>query len=161
MGINGASLVQLGVSFFYLLCTEEPSHQRDARQQSGILHNAPSSSIEKDSWLREIHKVTLQSLLISRHLPSVSSPALFCLKNLAWFFVSLLPNFSRVLGLKKFCSCPWNFFILPYSEKSAGQVFSSVSQGENKRIPLRRKISEGIVDFEKSITFASLLAEQY
>ena len=26
---------------------------------------------------------------------------------------------------------------------------------------MRRKISEGIADFEKSITFASLLAEQY
>ena len=49
------------------------------------------------------------------------------------------------------------FYSTLFREKCRAGIFFRFT-GRKKRIVLERKISEGIADFEKSITFASLLA---
>ena len=49
------------------------------------------------------------------------------------------------------------FYSTLFREKCRARFFFRFT-GRKKRIVLERKISEGIADFEKSITFASLLA---
>lgn len=49
------------------------------------------------------------------------------------------------------------FYSTLFREKCRAGIFFRFTR-RKKRIVLERKISEGIADFEKSITFASLLA---
>lgn len=81
MGINGAPLVQLGVSFF--ACSIRQSHlTKEMLGSNPEFSRMPSSSIEKNSQLRATHRTTPHhphfQTLTSRIIPN----ALF-LKDLA------------------------------------------------------------------------------
>ena len=137
MGIEWGTLSSTGGVFFCLLYTAEPSHKRDARQQSRILQNALLIHREEFPIKGDPQNHTSPPSFPNTYLQD--HPQCSFSKGSSLVFVSLLPNFSRVLGLKNFAPAHETFLFYPIPRKVQGRVFLPFHKERTREHPYGEK----------------------